>query len=578
MPTVPRYEQQVSENALPNVRMPTEAPLEAFGAGQGMSNVTRAAQGVLKTAQDIYVEEKRKGDQVAVLGADRELSAWETKRLYDPKTGALNTRGKDSFGIPEQVSADFKKFVGELEAGLSNADQKIAFQRMAGSRGVDIERALTKHVSSEMRSYDDNVTESYLKSERDAASASYMDQERVDMAIERQLGAIADHAKRHGLPNEWIALKSSETLSKTHFDVTARYLANGQDLAAKKYFDTHKEEFTGADATSLEKALEEGSVRGESQRTTDKIMASGKTRAESMSEARKVSDPKVREATEQLVARRFEEKAAEQRALQADLYLQSTNMLEQPGNENKRPRDVIPPTTWQQLSLEQRNALESRGTDPVNDDKAWLDFLELSAAQVGNLNRADFEAKYWAKFDSSHRTRAESMWDAAKKEHSKDPVLTQALTFKDRVDSTLSTSGLIPASKEKSKYSESEARLYAQFEQTAAAAVEDFEVTSLAGKRKATGKEIQEILDGLVVKKVFVDKWGPDKEKLAMFLTEDEKGASYVPIDKVPPKEKNAIENILRSKGKRISKSKVERAYGAVLTGDRKRLDSILAE
>lgn len=303
MPQVPRIQpQSVEQRPISAPQAPTQAPLEQFGGGQSAAGVLEAGGQLSRTVSLIYQEEKKKADQVAVLGADQELSRWETERLYKAETGAMNKKGKDAFGLPDEVNKDFTKIVGDITSKLNNDDQRLAFQRMATSRGVDIERSLTKHVSAEMRSYDDTITESYLKTEREAAVANFSDNERVDIGIERQKGAIVDYANRYGLPQEYVKLKTQEAVSKTRTDVVSRYLAVGDDLKAKAYYDQHKDEFSGADQMHMDKALEEGSLRGESQRINDKIMSTAKTRSEAMQMVKELSgsNPKLREVAENL--------------------------------------------------------------------------------------------------------------------------------------------------------------------------------------------------------------------------------------------------------------------------------------
>jgi hypothetical protein len=94
MPTVPRYEQRVGQAALPNARVSTNAPIEAFGGGQGLQQVAQAAQETL----EIVRKEREKADQLAVLEADTKAARLKTSLFFDPKTGAMTRKGKDAFG------------------------------------------------------------------------------------------------------------------------------------------------------------------------------------------------------------------------------------------------------------------------------------------------------------------------------------------------------------------------------------------------------------------------------------------------------------------------------------------------
>ena len=89
--------------------------------------------------------------------------------------------------------------------------------------------------------------------------------------------------------------------------------------------------------------------------------------------------------------------------------------MDQPKNRGKLPRNIVPPSDWVDFSIEQRNAIESRSKpDVVNNDKAWINFISLKPEDIAQMSRAEFETKYWAKLDDSHRGRAETLWMAAK--------------------------------------------------------------------------------------------------------------------------------------------------------------------
>jgi hypothetical protein len=115
----------------------------------------------------------------------------------------------------------------------------------------------------------------------------------------------------------------------THVGVIDRLLANDQDLAAKQYYDAHKADVTGAATIAVERALEEGSTRGESQRQADTITAKAATLGDALTQVRAIADPKVRDATEERVRKFFSEKAENLRQ-QRDAGMQrATNLVEQ---------------------------------------------------------------------------------------------------------------------------------------------------------------------------------------------------------------------------------------------------------
>lgn len=579
MPRVPTYNQPQVQDQVQSVgRSNLQGPQIANDGGRSVRQVGEAAIGLMRSAIEIENKEREKGNQLAVLEADQQLSSLETRLLYDRDSGAMNAKGKDAFGLPDQVFGDFDKGVDEITKGLANDDQKASFRKMVLSRRSDIDRQLQRHISREAMKYDSAVTDSYLQNERNAAMANFHDEGRVGIAIERQKAAVMDHADRNGLPDEYVKLKVREVESQTHANVISRIIDGNQDMEAKKYFEKYKDKLTGEDQKKVQGLLEAGILRGESQRKSDSIWDSSKEDlGTALSKAEKIRDPKLRDETIRRLRQKQNDKNASIQARQDDNFMAASEYVK--GAPGVDPRDAMPTSQWESLTLQQQQALRKYSNNPVNNDKIWLDFLDKDPNQIAGMSRAEFEQKYWVHFDSSHRTRAENMWKDAT-DGSSSTKLTSTLTFKNRVDNVLRTSNLIDPTKKKSKFNDSEATMYSQFEARAAREVEQFELNELNGKRKATGEEIQKILDDMVVKQVFIDKnWiFSDPVKPAALITDDERGAAYVPIKQVPQADRNSIENLITSKGGRATKDKVERAYAAFLIGDRKLFDQIVGE
>ena len=95
MPTARSYRSTVDPAPIPGARRQAAPTAEALGAGLG--------QTLTRVGADIYADELRSQDDIAIMAADKQLGEWEVKRLYDPKAGALNRRGKDAFGLPDEI-------------------------------------------------------------------------------------------------------------------------------------------------------------------------------------------------------------------------------------------------------------------------------------------------------------------------------------------------------------------------------------------------------------------------------------------------------------------------------------------
>lgn len=557
MPQVPRVrEQSVALRPVSGVRVSTDAPLEAFGGGAAVAGVERATQGVVGVFDKIVQDEKRRADQVSVLEADQKLSALETRLLHDPEAGALNKRGKDAFGLPETVMGDFGKGVEEIEAELGNDDQRMAFRRMVVQRQSDIDRNLQRHVSGEMRRHDDQTTESYLANERDAAAANYKDDDRVAMAIGRQRAAVVDHAQRNGLPEEYIKQKTAEVTSQTLSTVVTRMVSDGDDLAAKKYYETNRDLFTGRDQERLVGVLEEASLRGESQRNTDAIVAKAPTMTAALEEARKIEEPKLRDETTRRVREFYGLKKQAEEEARAEQFQYAANVLEQTGGN----RDQIPADVWMNLSLSERNAIDARakqlreGIPPTTD---WGTYYELKTLASDASTRAGFLKTNLIEHrhklgDAEFKDLVNLQAQLRRGDDSAETELMGYRTTQQIVSQALGQAGIDASPKPGSKDA---ARLASFARQVDEQIVEIQERTG----KKATTEERQRIVDNLMVKGAVERGWLWDTRK-PVFEAEpgDEIEVQY---EDVPAREKSYIEAALKARGLPVDERTVTEMY-----------------
>lgn len=560
MPVVPRYsEPQVREQGLPGVRITPSAPIEAFGGGDAVAGVFKAAQGAGDVMQKYAAEEKKKADQLAVLDADKKLSEMETRLLYDPQMGALNKKGRDSFGLPDQVMGEFGKGVQEIEKSLNNDEQRMQFRRSAISRQVDIDRQIQKHVSGEIRQYDSTVTESYLANERDAASANYHDPERVGMSIARQRAALLDHANRNGLPPEWVNLKVTESASKTHTGVISRMLANGEDLAAKQYYDANRESISGADATHLEKSLEEGTLRGESQRQSDAIMNRGLPMADSLKAAKAIKDPKVRDAVVSRVEHEFSARQAAERQDREDAYKTVWTTLEQ--TKEMPPNDA----NWAKLNPSEKHSIETRlaqlkaGLPRVTDPNTYYELYTLASSPVtrDQFLQMNLMEKHPKLSDQDFQEIVKLQSQLRKGDAQADLKLDGYRTNAQIVDGTLAQAGFDTTPKPGSD----DATQVNQFRKTV-----DDKVVALQKStgRPATNKEVQEIVDGLIIEGRVsgTGLFGFFQTKRRVFQQQPGEQLEFEAKD-IPAAERSKIESALRQRGVPVTDERVSQLYAA---------------
>lgn len=599
MATVPRYgvpEQRPAvrpaarvrplESLQPAYATPAAMPISANAPTDAFVLGGEGAGKAARTLIAVYEEEKRKADQIALVEADGKLTSGSNNILYDPGTGAMNRKGKDAFGLPNEVLEQYDKLAADIGETLSTPEQRAAFQRLSTMRRVETERAVQRYTSGQIAAHDKEVTESLITSERRAAFNEFLDEGRINASIARQKAVLFDHAGRNGLPPEWVKAKTEEAESMTHTGVISRMLANNLDRAAKAYYELHKEGITGDQKAKVEKAIEEGSTLGESQRQADIIIGMGLGRGASADKAREIGDPKVRQETTKILNEHFSTKERAEKETEDKNYKTAANIV-----ETSRTTAAIPPSIWAELPIPQRSSLEAwakhlrGGTEPTTDDRAWLEFEDLRPEDLAKMSGEDLHAKYRTKLNNTDWKNAVKKWSGAR-----DIALGRVKIGSEKYSAVQSDTDIIrdafvlnivpkkyrPAGKSNWKNDEVYVSMYARMEGAAAQEIGHFEQTKLEGKRKATMEEKRKIVADLISRKVFVEEWGADPQKPSVLVTEDERANVYVPMDRIPPSSRKELLNLARSIGAVKAglsdseameklKDRLQKAYGAAL-------------
>ncbi len=160
MATVPRYEGNVQQQAFPNPRIDTSAPIEAFGGGPGLERAQNELSGAARAAYDFYREEKKKADDIVVQDKLSAAIRKQNEVLYDPQNGAYWRKGKNAFGLMESHFTPFQKYLRELEGDM-DADQRALFRRQAAHLEDETSTNIMKHIGVQIGDYDEESSKNY---------------------------------------------------------------------------------------------------------------------------------------------------------------------------------------------------------------------------------------------------------------------------------------------------------------------------------------------------------------------------------------------------------------------------------
>ncbi len=415
MPTVPRSGIAEIQNVNSKIRVSEAAPIEAFGGG-----ISKVAN----QAADLMQKMKTRADEVALMEAERKMNEEENSLMYgsgekDEATGEVKNRGiaflkgKDAFEVPKYANERFSKARDSIYNSLSNPSQKAMFEERAQQRKIQLDKSVSRHVSNEIQKYEDETTQSYLKSEQDLAIKNYQDPQRVAQSIYNQKQTVLKYAERNGLDPETTKFQVQNVESKTHAEVISRMLTNGDDLTAQAYYAQNKDFVTGEHIESVEKELELGSTMGFAQRFTDDVMRKGFNQQQAFERTSQIENPKLREAAEQRVSRQFALKEQAKKQYEQQTVDNLASYFDENGEFPASATKAIA-----SLSDEAKTALAAyRDRNPLRDDGEVFTRLKQLAEnpktrekfmnhdmwkERPNLNKAHYESllKYQADLKS----------------------------------------------------------------------------------------------------------------------------------------------------------------------------------
>lgn len=247
MPTVPTDQNRVSPGALPTARSTVRHDPDAYGASVGQA-VAGLARPVLAYAQ----QEQEKLDTAALMGAERDLQAWENQALFTPGTGAYAQKGAASFGLVDTVMPEYDKRFGEIESRLTDRQREVFRQRNGGKRG-DLERGLMRHIGQESEVYQKNETAALVTTRLNTAALYVNDPARFDAELREAQGAFIVGNPDLPPAAQKVGLQKIESTGRR---MAVEKMLRESPLAAQRYFNQYRDSFTAEDGASLEALLD----------------------------------------------------------------------------------------------------------------------------------------------------------------------------------------------------------------------------------------------------------------------------------------------------------------------------------
>ena len=436
MPSVPVYQKQVEERGMPNVRVDTDIPAEAFGVGPSFNRVADAATRFAGGIAEIAAREQDRADKVRYDQSRVALNAWERDNIYDANTGAAGTVGEQAFGIEDKLNESYQKFASEHRKTLANDRQREAFDGLVAERWDHVAKWSQQHISKQKDVVEESAYVSGLESSKERAATD-------PSTIPMELAQISDTVLerwRGKLPTEAIQQELQKHETDLHDRVINSYLSSGQDAVALAYLEQN--------ANRMDKDKVPG--------IKEKIRAG----------AERIKKQKV-EAVE----------------------LSALNIIEKTGDFGSLPPEVV-----EALPRESRSALRTyaksvaKGENIVTDLDTYYELVNMGDAELKNVNMIGLKDKLsptdWKKWADIQRDIRGGAKSAA---------LDGFRTDNQIVNDVLNSARIDPTPKPGSTDSKRVAAFRKAVDDRAMA------LQKQTGK-KATNEDIQKIADSLIMK------------------------------------------------------------------------------
>lgn len=560
MPIVPRVTTtQVQQAGLPNARERVETSAEAFGGGQSLAAVGQAAQGLLGSTQRLVLEEKAKADDSWSKDAFAKAARARQEALYNPQNGALIRRGKDAFDVADQYGGAYDKTLDEIESTATNDAQRGMFKQIRNQQKLDLMGDLERHTLGETKRYQEETNRSALEVAKDDAVLNYQNPERVSASLALQKSLILSHARDNGQDAATAQDEYQKVTSQTHAAIIDRMLSNGQDLLAKKYYDANKAGLTHGVA-HVEKALEEGTLRGESQRQSDTIISESSGMGDALSKTRQIEDPKVRDAATDRVKQYYSAQKAAEAERTERIMTQAGNIIDKTGSV-----DQVPPGQWATLSPSEKSSLKAyakhrqEGTQPETDWKKYYDVKTLASTPVGKdefmkMNLMELRPHM---DDSRFKELVDIQTSLRKNDGKAEKTLDGYRTNQQIVNDSLLAAGYRVNPKPGTTDAEKDALFKSKVD-------EQMRVLQAQTGKAANNEDVQNIVDNLLIKSTndgFLSFLGIGRGKRAFEMNADERANRDVNPKDIPALDRKKIEEALKRRNIPATDDRIKELY-----------------
>lgn len=281
-------------------------------------------------------------------------------------------------------------------------------------------------------------------------------------------------------------------------------------------------------------------------------------------------NPARMKAAEEAAEKQYRDiEAAEKQATDEALDTAYRGLYANGGNMNALPVSVRAMIPGDKLSAVMGFADTVRKSGgAVHNPEAWAQILSMPRESLAAMSPIEFFREFRPHLDDAHLEKGYTLLNDARGEVGTDAKHLEVITTANRVKKAAIDAGLLPAT---GKANDNEVKAFAQFERLVDDRVRQFEATDLQGKRKANSQELQQIIDGTLMDKVFVSRTGWfDREVIAGLAAPEDLTRAYVNVGgqevrvaQIPANQRAAIASKLQSRGLPVTEQRIAELWVA---------------
>ena len=281
-------------------------------------------------------------------------------------------------------------------------------------------------------------------------------------------------------------------------------------------------------------------------------------------------NPARLKAAEETAEKQYRDiEAAEKQATDEALDTTYRGLYANGGNMNALPVSVRAMIPGDKLSAVMGFADTVRKSGgAVHNPEAWAQVLSMPRESLAAMSPIEFFREFRPHLDDAHLEKGYALLNDARGEVGTDAKHLEVITTANRVKKAAIDAGLLPAT---GKANDNEVKAFAQFERLVDDRARQFEATDLQGKRKANSAELQQIIDGTLMDKVFVSRTGWfDREVIAGLAAPEDLTRAYVNVGgqevrvaQIPANQRAVIASKLQSRGLPVTEQRIAELWVA---------------